>query len=496
MKQQYLSIRSEFCWLLIAAISAALVSLSISFEAGALSVLFMAVAWWTWQYPENGLLLLLTILPVLPMFKITQTIGLVTIVKDIIIFTLFLRTFLWPLATQQLPYRRNIFFLPVVGLVIWTIVGVLRANDLLLGILRAREITLYILLFFGVLYLPHSWARMQTRVWLLAYGLTVTLLLGVYQWFFAFDSSVLRFDPLRQVWIPRLSSILGHPSVYGQYLISITTMLVAYLATSPRRLEKTSLSILVLLSLPAIVLTYSRAVWLGFFISALTIISFLLWQYFQRYAINRRQAIHPKKLTLRPSRRLLAIFLILAIAVIFAFQTMPITNYVWSFLDPAYKSNAIRLDFLTRLIGSLSNTDAMIGKGLGDVLEQNFRSADLALIDVTTGASRSIQLAKDSTLVDNQYLKTWVEMGLVGILIYGWLYLTALLGIRSLSVSPERSTDSRLVKFAQWWLASFLAAFVIQAFFIDIWDIFPTNAFFWLAAAILAAAQTPSTKPV
>ncbi len=483
MIKQHLTIRSELAWLLTAVMSAAFISLFISFEAGALSLLFMAAAWWTWQHPENGFQLLLVILPILPMFKITQTIGTITLLKDVIIITLFVRQFLWPFITQTLPYRRNALFLPIAALTTWTVFEVFQADALLLGILRARDILLYLLLYFAVLYLPHSWPLMKERARLLIYGFAITLVLSVYQWYFAFDSSVLRFDPVRQIWIPRLSSTLGHPSVFGQYLIVIFCLLAAYSTCAVSRLSKTALLLLAAATVPAIFLTYSRAVWLGLAVAAVTLAaSFFL------------QAYYAKQKNMRKFTYAACVLVIIVIALGPLLHQLPLFDYVRSFLDPAYQSNAARLEFLARLLASQSNSDAIFGKGLGDVLQQNFRTTDLALFDVASGSSRAVQLAKNSTLVDNQYLKTWVEMGLIGLLIYLWLYWTITKSIWSLYQPEQKSTDNNLVRMSRLWMSGFLAAFIVQAFFIDIWDVFPTNALFWIVAAFVSAAQTPTTE--
>ncbi len=69
-------------------------------------------------------------------------------------------------------------------------------------------------------------------------------------------------------------------------------------------------------------------------------------------------------------------------------------------------------------------------------------------------------------------------MGLVGLLIYGFLYYRLFKSANRLGV-------------IQLWLIGFLVSFIIQSFFVDIWDIFPTNAYFWIIAALASVYILP-----
>lgn len=461
-------INPVYAWGLIATLFAAFLSFFLSFQLGVFALLFAIIAWWVWQYPEEGFVFLLVILPILPMLKITQTIGTISLVKDVIIITLFLKTFFIPLLTKKLAYRRNILWAPIVALTAWSLVTTVMADSLILGILRLRDIVLYILLFFGVLYLQHTRTNMRQRlVWGLTSFITV-LLLAAWQWFFAQDSAVLRFDPVARVWIPRLSSILAHPSIFGEYVITAASLLVPLFLFTKKVALRTTYAILFALSVIAIFLSYSRGVWLGL-AAALGVITLI-------YVIRLvRQNIGVKKLTSYG----LVVLVVLSILGAGALRFTPAGGFVRSIVDPTYGSNEERLTFFVRLIAPTTTTQAIFGRGLGDVLEQNFRSVDLETYDIATGAARSVQLTKNRTLVDNQYLKTFVEMGVVGLVLYGWIYWRLIV-----AAVRKALTDSKPI--ISLWSLGFLAAFMIQALVIDIWDIFPTNALFWIITALLS----------
>ncbi|HLD25897.1 MAG TPA: hypothetical protein VJC05_02555, partial [Candidatus Andersenbacteria bacterium] len=257
------SFRNEFSWALIVVMAGAVISLALSLQAGLFFMFFAAAAWWTWEHPWDGFTFFIIIAPLLPMFKITQTIGTVTLIKDVIILTLFAKLFLFPLLQKTLPYRRNMLFAPVVTLALWALFSLLRADSLLLGVLRARDIGLYALLYFAVLYLPRSTKRWRETASWFAASVVVVLLLAIYQWFFAVDSAVLRFDPVRDIWIPRLSSIMAHPSIFGQYLV-LAALLGAAIAWHTRGRTRMTAALLAAATVPFIFLTYSRGVWIGF----------------------------------------------------------------------------------------------------------------------------------------------------------------------------------------------------------------------------------------
>lgn len=458
------SLRSSFAWMLFAVVIAACLALFVNVQASYFALLFAAVGWWSWQCPEEALLFFIMLSPLLPMFKITQTMANFTLAKDMLIAVLFIKQFFIPLITQRLPYRRNIFLWPILVLLAWVAVGVMRADSLTLGILRAREIGLYILLYLGVLYLPTNQQILYRRVRWFLVGLGGLLVLALYQWFLAPDGAVLRFDPVRHIWIPRISSTFAHPTVFGEYLNLAIAFFTGLLLTTKTKKWRTLSVLGICLLLPFIYLTYSRGVWLGLLATWVTVALSVL-----------AGKVNPKGSWKRIFGGAVAFVLVIFLIVMFT----PVGTFVRSALDPTYASNQIRLQFVNRLIASTSNGEALIGKGLGDVVQQTFRTADVSGENIVSGDSRSIQLSKDNTLVDNQYLKTFIEMGLVGLLIYGWIY----------AVIMKYVWRSKTIVGIM--MIGFLSAFVVQALFVDIWDVFPTNALFWILAATLSVTLVP-----
>jgi hypothetical protein len=446
-------------WMLVAAAISAIVSMAVSVELGFLCLLFAATAWWVWEEPEGGLLLFLITAPLLPMFKATQSLGSITLIKDVIILTLFVRLVAWPLLRKELPYRRNIFVLPLIAFAGWLAVALVQADSHVLGILRARDIGLYILLYSAVLYLPLGEEKLKTYYYWLLGTAAVTGLLGIYQWFFAGDSAVLRFDPVKSIWIPRISATFGHPTVFGEFLVMLAGLAFAVVLIGQAKRIKLLHSLLFVLTLPFIYLTYSRGVWGGFVV-----------------ALAGTAAAWQRKRVIRYG---IPTAIIALAAIVGAVMFTPLGNIARTALDPNYPSNRIRLEYVARLVGPMSVHEAMTGRGLGDINQKLALTADEP---TDLSDARDVQLSKDATLVDNQYLKTFVEMGFVGLLIYFWIYWRLLKTAWQLA-APRFAQYQRLLGL---WTVGFVAAFLLQALFVDIWDVFPTAAFFWILAALVS----------
>src|SRR3989344_2885849 len=454
------NVAPELAWGVIAACCVAFFLSAFGIQSAILALLGILVLWWTFEYPEKSFLTLIILSPLLPLIKATQTLGNVTLIKDIIIITLFFRIFLIPLLTQKLPYRRNAFFSPIAALTIWACFEVVRAGITTLSILRLRDIVLYILLYFGVLYLPHTAKRMRIRMIVFFITLGIVMLLGIFQFLHLPDSTVLRFDPVRQIWIPRIASTFAHPTVFAEFLITGIVLLLGLLLKKKKPHVPIAELLLLVSATLLLYFTYTRAGWIGFVVAGM--------------AVGATYLTRATSLVIRKS--VIVTLLVLLSVVGFAlFRFTPVGTFLNSAFDANYASNADRIVFIVQLISQTTNTDAIIGKGLGNTISKTRDGGDATAFDIASGESRTVQLSKDQTLVDNQYLKTFIEMGVVGVVLTFWLFFRFFL-------TAKKALPSALGIAC----IGFLAAFMIQALFVDIWDVYPTNAIFWTLAALIS----------
>ncbi len=464
-----MKVNNELAWGIVALSCVLFFLAAFGVEAAVFSLLGILVLWWTWEYPEESFLTLIVISALLPLLKVTQTLGNATLIKDVIIITLFVRNFFFPLITQTLPYRKNALLAPLIALAGWACFEVLRAGVTTLSILRLRDIGLYMLLYFAVLYLPHTAARMKVRLITFFATLSITMVLGVFQFLYLPDSSVLRFDPVRQIWIPRIASTFAHPTVFAEYLITGAMLIITLILTTKRKI---SLSIFLIAPIILLYFTYTRAGWIGFVVGLGTIAL--------TYILSLFNIQRPKALLVPVLSSLIALCLV----GVLAFQFTPIGIFIRSGFDLNYASNADRIVFIVQLISQTSNIDAVIGKGLGNTITQAREGGDATVFDIASGESRTIQISKDQTLVDNQYLKTFIEMGVVGVVLTFWLFWRFFLA--SKKALEQKNTYSYTLGIA---CIGFLAAFILQALFVDIWDVYPTNAIFWTLAALVSQGK-------
>lgn len=87
------------------------------------------------------------------------------------------------------------------------------------------------------------------------------------------------------------------------------------------------------------------------------------------------------------------------------------------------------------------------------------------------------------SIVDNNYLKILLEMGLQGLIAFVWLlYSLFKKGIRS-----HRDFANQHLSYIPACLLSSLAAFAITGLFANAWEILPGGAYFWILAGFLMA---------
>jgi len=447
----------------VAAIS---IFLSLFFSAQA-GLLLLAGAWaaaFSWKYPKRAFWVLLFFAPILSILKITETLSLVTPLKDFIIIALFLRVVIFPILRKDDQYRRNVVIAPIILLVIYAIFGVFRADSHLLGILRLRDILLYVPMLWIARGLINTKRDFINFLRVIFSTVALTLFLAVIQIVFFADGAVLRFDPSNSSWIPRASSVLAHPNNLGSYLIIILPIMFAY-AWRKFKFSYQYIFIVLTAIVGAVVVyaTYSRSVWVAFAISILALI-----------LINARQ-----------KRKIHAKYLIFgAIIIVVGMFSFPrVGNLLRTAIDPTYGSNAERLEILTGLVASSTNTSALIGRGLGDVYQGTGRQINISLSDIVSADDQGVRTAKDRTFVDNAVIKTWTETGLAGLLIIVFLLWRVL---RLAWETAEKENTGQVKTFAAGFLSATLGL-VVMSFFLDIPEVFPIALYWWTFVGILEA---------
>lgn len=451
------------------AATALFLALFFSVQAG---LLFLAAAWLavgTWRYPWPAFLLLVSVAPLLLGLKATVTLGAVTSLKDVVILTLFARV----LASRGsfLPIGLTP---PLVALLAWDLVALLRADAPVLGLLRFRDLVLYVPMIVVVLRLVSGEERrLETFLRVFLWTGFGVLVLAAVQWVFLPDSMVLRFESARSTWVPRAASVMAHPNHLGAYLLFLVPLggVLAVVRGVTRDLRVLGGGV-ALGGLVAAYATYSRSVWIALPLALLTIILVS--------GLRRRRWFAG------------GVLLLVGLVVLSLLLIPGPRERLRALADPTYASNRTRLDIVAESLADVSASGAVVGEGLGDTVRLLRRTAEISLHDVVSARARAVQGAKARTFVDNAVVKTWLEQGVVGvvfILWFGWrLFSTALAAARAESPPLLRSialafSGILLGLAALWW-------------FLDVPDMFPVNLFFWTFAGVVAARSALSSSVV
>lgn len=462
--------------------------LGLFFSAQA-GLLLLAAAWIaaaTWRYPWPAFLLLVAAAPFLLILKATVVLGSLTLLKDIVILTLFVRVLrvggpdrLWISSAASLTqtnkqgriWSARALLVPVLVLVAWAAIAFLRADSRVLGLLRLRDLLLYVPMLLVAYRFVSTKERLRTFTSSLLGSAAVVLLLGFIQWQAFPDSMVLRFDPSRSVWIPRVASVLAHPNNLGSYLLFVLPFAAALLVIRNLSYRQWLLALLVFcVGLAQTYATFSRSAWISLAVSLIAgalIISLL-----------------------KVPRLAFGVLLLAAVAVASTFALPNVRSLLNSVLDPAYESNQTRLQILAGSFADISNLGAVIGEGLGDTASLLKRETAVSFYQVAAAGAREVQIAKARTFVDNGVVKTWVEQGVVGLVVAGWVAVRLFLQCLRAAcrgAAPEQralglAVGATTIGLAVLWL------------FLDVPDIFPANLYFWTFAGLIAGAVGSDAK--
>lgn len=435
-----------------------------SVQAGIFVIIAGWVTYLTWQKPEQAFWLLLFFAPLLPILKITQELSFVTPLKDFVIFTLFIRVVVLPILQKRDQYRRNNVLFPIILLVLYAGLAALFSESIIIGILRFRDILLYIpLLWIGRVIVSTPKAYL-TFIKIISLALFLVLVLLGLQYAFFGDGMVLRFDPQDNSWIRRASSTLAHPNILGAYLLCVLPFTI-YFSWQKFR-ENFGYKVLALFSLVGIValyFTYSRGVWIAFAFSVLAL--------FITHLIRERRF------------KIKHFIFATAIILLVVFALPRTRNLLRTAFDPTYASNAERLEIVVSLFANSTNTSALFGNGLGDIVQSTGRVADISFEDILANNARSVQVAKAQTFVDNAVLKTWAEVGFFGVLIVLWLIYGVLRHNWKLAFENTEKENT----FFHISLIAATVGLVILSFFLDVPETFPVALYWWTFVGVAQA---------
>lgn len=332
------------------------------------------------------------------------------------------------------------------------------------------KLTLYFLLF---ALMARILRNNRIRSLIITVFLHVSLIVSVYgirQWIFGVRALATWVDPeSSSVGLTRVYSYLGNPNLLAGYLIPAVALSLAALFTWQRLLPKALALTMVIVNSTCLVLTFSRAGWIGFVVSLIVFVSLLVYWYYPQLPPQWRGWALPVLLG--------GVLLILVLAVVFV---KPVRDRVGSmFVGRKDSSNNFRINVWTA-VQHMIHDRPILGIGPGNsafnkIYPQYMKARFSAL------SAYSI------------FLEVLVETGLIGFTCFLWLLVVTFnQGMQQLQRLRTAINSNGF------WLMGAIAAMsgiLFHNLFDTVWYRPEVSTLWWLMVAIIASFYVPRYSP-
>lgn len=350
----------------------------------------------------------------------------------------------WPVQMAlrgKMTYRLTPLDVPIlIYLAIAVFLLLVRSPHLGIAIEGIRVYVEYIFWFFVATNLLLNKRQARALInWLIFLG-TLVALHGVKQYIFGVAIPETWVDSAESV-RTRVFSIVGSPNVLGSFLVMVIPITISQLISARGRLLRYAYALALAPMILTLIFTYSRGAWLAMF-GALIVYGLIY---------NRR------------------ILLGLAAAAYAAPKIFPdIAARIGYMLSPAYLLSSTRAGRVARWNAAIAKWKAnpLTGEGFGRF-----------------GGAVAARHIPTSNYVDNFYLKTAAESGLIGLAALVWLYIS---GLRCAFNSYRRLTDPYLKGLAVGLIAGLLGVLLHNGVE-NIFEVPMMSTYFWLLLGMAAA---------
>jgi len=353
----------------------------------------------------------------------------------------------WPLqmaARGNIAWRRTMMDIPVIvyiGIILF--LYFLRSPDATLALEGARVYIQYLLWYFVAANLIINHRQLDALATGLIATATILALIGIYQYIVGVEMPAGWVDQAEAGVRTRVFSLVTSPNVLGSLLVLFIPMTISRIINLKNRIHWQLIYAACLAAMLACLLfTYSRGAWLAL-AGALALYSILY---------------SPK------------MFLVMALGGLAGLKFVPgIGSRLSYMLSAEYMASSARAGRLARWSMGLDRLkeNPWFGEGFGRF-----------------GGAVAARRIPGSFYVDNFYLKTAVESGLIGLLALLWLLLNAFrLGIDAV----RRLADHKTRLLAAGMLAG-LTGVILHNGVENIFEVPMMATYFWFLAGMLAAA--------
>lgn len=328
------------------------------------------------------------------------------------------------------------------------ILFVINSSDHRIGLEGLRAVIQYILWYFVVIQLLKD--KEDARRVCLIFVLVTSLMgiHGVFQYIIGVEMPQHWIDSKEVGVRTRVFSILTSPNILGSLMTLGLPLCLAFVSISKKVKTKVLFCFFALMMIGTLLFTFSRGAWIGFG-AAIAIYVFL------------------------KDKRLFIPVIILGVLAIFIVPGM--FDRIAYMLSPEYIESSLRGGRLVRWITGLKilATDPLLGIGLG-----HFGGA------VAINNDMFYLVGLDSTktfYMDNYYLKTAVETGLIGLTMFVVLmYQIFINGIRTVRITKDK--DMKEIEIA---IIAGLFGVIVHNCVENVFEVPMMTSCFWLLVAVL-----------
>ncbi len=351
----------------------------------------------------------------------------------------------WPVQMAlrgRLTYRLTPMDLPILlFLAVFVFLFLVRSPQIGIAVEGLRVYVEYMLWFFVASNLLLNKKQARALINLLVAMGTLIALHGVYQYIIGVEIPTTWLDSAESGVRTRVFSILASPNVMGSFLVLLIPVTVSQLFSARTRLLRYYYMACLAPMALSLIFTYSRGAWLA--MAGAIVIYGLIYNW--------------------------RILLALGAAVYAAPKLIPgISSRIGYMLSPAYLLSSARAGRVARwnkAIEKMQN-NPLFGEGFGRY-----------------GGAVAARYIPSSNYVDNFYLKTGAESGLIGLAALAWLLFS---GVRCALNSYRRLTDPYLKGLAGGLFAGLMGVLLHNGVE-NIFEVPAMTVYFWLLLGTTAA---------
>ncbi len=339
--------------------------------------------------------------------------------------------------------------LPIVTFIVAvTFILIIQSPDIRISIEGYRAVIQYILWYFIVLQMLRTTDGAKNVCKVLVWVAILIALHGIYQYAVGVEMPAGWVDRNEVGVRTRIFSIIGSPNILGGLMTLTLPICVSFFFVAKSTAKKIMYGGCALLIMAALVFSFSRGAWLGFVGAVLVYV-----------------CMKDKRL------------LIPAIVVgILAVALVPsIGNRITYMLSPEYIASSLRGGRLVRWMNGLQilQQDPLIGVGLG-----HFGGA----VAMNNGITRLIGVDVYKTFyMDNYYLKTAVESGLIGLGAFvALMYQVFICSLRTINLTEDND-----IKELEIGILAGLTGIILHNLVENVFEVPMMATYFWMLAAVM-----------